>query len=127
MRLGLSVPEIEQRLVARGLTTAAATAAVTSALEERARGPLELPEESEPGRWIHRLLSVAAACVCLALAYQYGGSFSLGKTLIWVAAPLGCVWFSEVFGGSAILRWCGWFVLLLIGGYRVVLLIAVSG
>jgi hypothetical protein len=82
LRLGLSGSEIEQRLVARGVASANASAAVTSALAERARGPLELPEESESGRWVHRLLSALAVAVCIALAYWYGGRFSAGKTLI---------------------------------------------
>jgi hypothetical protein len=130
--LGLSAQEIEQRLVARGVAAADAAAAVASALAERARGPLEIPEESDPGQWAHRLLSALAVAVCVALAYWYGGQFSAGKTLIWTAGPLGCIWFSDALSGSAgpgrsaLLRWCGWFLLLLIGGYRIVLLTAAS-
>jgi hypothetical protein len=124
LRMGQSVPEIEQRLVARGLTPAAAAAAVRSALEERARAPLDDTEEAEPGDRVHRILSALVGCVCLVLAYSFGEGLSAAKTLISILGPLACIWFPEILGRSPLSRWAGWFVLLLICGYRVVLLIA---
>lgn len=130
--LGLSVPEVEQRLVARGLPPVTAAAVVTSILETRVRRRFESLEQGEQRQRLHRLLSGFVGCVCLLLAYYFGGGMSAGKTLLWVLLPLACIWFPEEVAGytgsasAALLRWCGWLVLLVIGGYRI-LLILVSG
>ncbi len=128
LKLGLLVPDIEQRLVARGLTPAVAAAVVGRVLEAR------VAERSgavggERGEFLHRALSAGAGCVWLLLAYWFGEGLSVARTAIWLALPLACIWFPEVMGRSADpyrasgLRWLSWVVLLLIGGYRVVLLL----
>jgi hypothetical protein len=123
------VPDIEQRLVARGLTPAAAAAAVTSVLENRVREQFEPLRHRERRQRLHRALAGAAGCACLLLGYWFGGGYSAGKTLLWLLLPLTCIWFPDAMAASAgpgrvaLLRWCGWLVLLLIGGYWVVLLL----
>jgi hypothetical protein len=133
LRVGRTVPEIEQRLVERGLPPAVAAAAVTRALERQLRRQHEPFGEGEVGERWHRILSAAAGCVCLLIAYWYGGGRSAGYTLIWIVWPLAGIWFPEAITRSsdpdrtAAARWVGWLVLLFLGGCRLVLLVATSG
>lgn len=133
LRLGLSVPEIEQRLVAQGLTAAAAAAVVSGVLEEGLRDRFEPIEEEDRSLRVHRALSGLIAGACLLLAYWFGGSMSAGKTLFFgILPPLGCIWFSGAMTGdadstrAAFLRGCGWLLLLAILGFRIVLLLSIS-
>jgi hypothetical protein len=119
------VPDVEQGLVARGLSPVVAAAVVTSVLEGWVREQREPLGEGEWGERLHRILSVVAGCTCLLLAYWFGRGLSVGRTLLWLPWPLACIWFPEMMGRSAdsgaaaIIRFSGWVVLFLIGGYRV--------
>jgi hypothetical protein len=129
LRVGLPVPDIEQRLVARGLAPAVAAAVVNRVLEGRVARQSEEMGGGERGEFLHRALSSAVGGVCLVLAYWFGGGLSVGRTVLWLALPLACIWFPKAIARpadpyrTAILRWVGWAVLALIGGYRVVLLL----
>ena len=133
LRVGRTVPEIEQRLVERGLPPEVAAAAVTRALERQLRRQHEPFGEGEVGERWHRILSAAAGCLCLLIAYWYGGGRSAGYTLIWIVWPLAGIWFPEAITRSsdpertAAARWVGWLVLLFLGGCRLVLLVATAG
>ncbi|MBY0459922.1 MAG: hypothetical protein K2V38_21610 [Gemmataceae bacterium] len=125
LKLGLSVPAIEQRLVAKGLSPRAATAAVNAALEKRLQASSVAAGPSEESLKAHRFGSAVAACLCLAMAAAFGGGMSAGKTFCWLMLPVACIWWPEVFGDAtppALVRWVAWGVLLLICGYRSVLL-----
>jgi hypothetical protein len=132
LRVGQSVPEIEQRLVARGLTPADAAAAVSRALEGGVRDAVEPLATAERRQRVHRILAAAVGCACLLLAYQFNGGYSAGKTLLWTLMPLACISFPDAMGGAAdplrviLLRWCGWLALLAICGYRAWLLWIIS-
>jgi hypothetical protein len=131
LRMGLTVPEIEQRLVDRGMGPAVASATFTMILGERVHEESESLEREERRQRLHVVLSVATACVCLVLAFLYGGGLSAAKTLLRMLLPLACIWFPGVISRSAdrvavpFIRGGAWFLLLAILGYRVVLLLMV--
>jgi hypothetical protein len=128
LRVGLSVPEIEQRLVARGLAPADAAAAVTKVLEGGVRGEFASLAAAERGQLLHRVLAAVVGCVCLGLGYWFNGGISAGRTLLWLLLPLTCVWFPSAMTASRhparviLLRWTGWLAILAVLGYRVWLL-----
>jgi hypothetical protein len=141
LRAGVSVPEIERRLVSRGLTPEIAEAVTTRVLGERARGELpDSPEqerspnspEQERRRMLHWILSGVMACACVAMGYWFGGGRSAIIAFVWIFFPLSFVWFSDnpYFGSkfsqkgpaSALtIRWSGWFLLTIYFLYRVAL------
>jgi hypothetical protein len=128
LRVGQSVAEIEQRLVARGLTPAAAAAAVSSALEGGVRGRFEPLGSGERRQRVHRTLAAVVACVGVLLGYFFDGGYAAGKTLLGALLPLACVWFPGAMARStdpvrvALLRGCGWLALLGVCGFRAWLL-----
>ncbi len=128
LRVGHGAPEIEQRLVGRGLTPADAAAAVTKALEGGVRGEFTPLQAAEQGQLIHRILAAVVGCACLGLGYWFNGGISAGRTLLWLLLPLACVWFPGPMAGPThparviLLRWAGWLAILAILGYRVLLL-----
>lgn len=129
LRIGLSVPDIEQRLVARGLTPAVAAAVVTSVLEGQVGGRFESLEQGERRQLVYWVLSGVVACACLLLAYWFGGGLSVGKTALWVLMPLACIWFPDrlpLSANSTGVRLSAWLLLLVIGGYRIVLLLIIA-
>jgi hypothetical protein len=124
LRLGLSVPEVEQRLVAKGLAPSTATAVVNAILEGHLQATSEPSGSSEDAATAHRAASAVVACMCLGLAYAFGGGESVGRTVLWLLLPVACIWWAEVFEANSptLVRWTAWAVLLLIGMYRTVLL-----
>jgi hypothetical protein len=122
LRIGLLVPDIERRLVARGLYPAAARLAVNRVLESLVTAQSERATARERIAWIHRVLSLLFASMGIAVAYCFSGGPSAGKTLIYVLGSLACIWFPEVMGRSsdpyraACLVWFGWAALLVISG-----------
>ena len=129
LRAGVSVPEIERRLAARGLAPEVAEAVVTNILGERVRG--RQPETSEQARRqnLHRILSGIAAGGCLGLAFWFGGGSSAAIALLWLITPMTCVWFADTawfirryprsaVGSGVLVRWLGWFLLVLYFLYR---------
>jgi hypothetical protein len=129
LKIGLAVPEIEQRLVAKGLSPATATAVVTSILEERVRERAAPSRRAEQWQPVHRILSMVVGVACLLLAYWFGGGVSAAEMLLVVLPALACIWFPEVIarsaapGRAAIARGVGWLLLLLLGGYRLFMLL----
>jgi hypothetical protein len=128
LKLGISVPEIEKRLVEKGLTPALATAVVNGLLTAQTKERFEPLPDSEGGDLIHRLMSIIVTGVCLILAYKYNEGLSVGLTLIWILGPLACIWFPDHLTTHPPegLRALGWLILILIGVYRVVMLVVFS-
>jgi hypothetical protein len=125
LKIGLSVPEIEQGLVAQGLTPSTASAAVNAALEDRLRATAAPLDAGDRALTAHRLASAFAVCVCLGLAYAFGGGESVGRTVLWLLLPVACIWWADLFASDyppALIRWAAWVLLIVIGVYRVVLL-----
>jgi hypothetical protein len=122
----MSVPDIEQRLVGKGLPSSTAAAVVTAVLEGRLRTSQEASGASERAVTAHRAASAVAVCICLALAYAFGGGPSVGRTALSLLLPVACIWWAEVLTANSpptLVRWVAWVVLLLIAGYRVLLLL----
>lgn len=124
LRLGLSVPEVEQRLVAKGLSPSTAAAAVNVVLEDRVQASSAFAGPSERAVTAHRAAAAVAACLCLGLAYAFGGGLSAARTVLWLFVPVAYIWWAETLSSSppAAVRWTAWVVVLLVGAYRVVLL-----
>jgi len=126
LKIGQTVAEVEQRLVAKGLSPSTATAVVTTVLEDRLRASSASPGPGEGALTAHQAASAVAACICLGLAYVFGGGLSAGRTTLWLLLPVACIWWAEVLVSAsppALVRWAAWVVLFLIGGYRVILLL----
>jgi hypothetical protein len=126
LNVGQSVPDIEKRLVAKGLSPSTATAVVNAALEGRVHASSAPTGPSEGALTIHRVASVVAVCICLGLAYAFGGGISVGRTVLWLFLPVACIWWAELLANISpptLVRWIAWVVVALIGVYRVVLLI----
>ena len=84
LRAGLTVPDIERKLVAKGLTPEVAEMVTTRVLGERVRGGLPDTPQREFQRMLHRILSgfVACGCVALGIGTEEGirqGSFYAGS------------------------------------------------
>ncbi|HEY2787683.1 MAG TPA: hypothetical protein VGJ05_22185 [Fimbriiglobus sp.] len=126
LRTGVGVPECIQRLVAQGLSPEAATAAVDRALEERIRVEPDPLTASERHRFIHRTLSAVLAGIYALLSLRIGGFISICFGLI-ILLSLASVWFPNEMGSitgrfsptqsspGIFVRWCGWFILIVIG------------
>ena len=124
LKLGLTAPQIEQRLVAKGLSPSMASAVVMGVLEGRLRAA-EPSAGSEKSRTAHGIASILVGLLCLMLAYGFGGGLSVAKTFLGMMLPLATIWWPEVMDSylpPAILRWVAWLALLTIVVYRVVLL-----
>jgi len=116
LRLGMKVPDVEKRLVAFGLSPAAAQAVVNRLLERDVRAETAPEEQERQVKPLHRILSAVVAA-CLVLAYLFSGSY-LPLKLAFVVVPLVCIWF-----GRDLIRWLGWLVLALSCGYVLMLML----
>lgn len=126
LKIGVSVPEIEQGLVAQGLSPSTASAVVNAVLESRLRANASSLGSGEEALTVHRVASAVVACLCLGLAYAFGGGESVGRTVLWLLLPVAVIWWAEILESNtppALVRWAAWVVLLLIGVYRAVLVL----
>jgi hypothetical protein len=119
LRVGVSVPEIERRLVARGLDPMIAEAAVTHALADRVREKTE----SYESLILRKTLRIAAIVIGgggVLLALCTGGVISAVWFLLFVLPILACSWFAERIGvrGNVLIRLLGLLILLLLLIYR---------
>ncbi len=85
LRVGVSVPEIERRLVARGLDPMIAEAAVTHALADRVRENTDV-FDSLISRSTQTIAAITVGCGCVLLAFCSGGVMSAAVVLIFVVA-----------------------------------------
>ncbi len=134
---GMSVLAIQELLVARGLSPAVADAAVNMVLKLRSLEQAKSPGPEDPGgRW-HRLLSGIVACVCIGLGYWVGGGWFAAYTCARIALPLACIWYPywiphwtslwlDRFDSETqpmCLRYLGWLLLIVLGSYRLFLVL----
>jgi hypothetical protein len=130
LEIGTSVPGIEQKLVARGLSPEVATAVVTKALEDRLRKQSGSAQQKERRHRIHRVLSAVVGCACVLLAYLSGGGLYPGRTFWVILVSLACIWFPDEIGSNErlgfsaagptpaiVVRVVGWVLLLLMTLY----------
>jgi hypothetical protein len=131
LKVGVLVPDIEKRLVARGLPRAVADAVVSHVLEGWVGAKSDPIGDSDRRELLHRALSVMVVGVCLLLAYGAGGGISAGRMVIFMAPILACIWYPQVMGKSAdswraaALRGFAWLTLLLFVAFHSVVLIGV--
>jgi hypothetical protein len=101
LKTGMSVPETERRLVALGLSPAAAQAVVTEVLEEKVS---EKSDEPQPPprrlRW-HRTLSAVVGLGCILLGFRVGGVSLAARTAVPVVFLLVLIWFANQ-------KWFSW-------------------
>ena len=110
--LGMSVPEVEQRLVAAGLSPPAAEAVVTRLLSRDVRAEVMLPVHERRRRIIHVVLSLVMAILFVFLVGSpHGGripsNLVSGRTNA-IGLGLMCIWF-----GKGFIRLMGWLLLIL--------------
>jgi hypothetical protein len=129
LSMGHELPEIQRRLVARGLTPEAAASVMASVLGTQVRGHTESIEAADRRRRMHRLLSAVVAVASVLLAYFYGGGWSVYLTLRLIVLPLICIWFADEIAdtakipGGGILRAFAWIPLIAVCAYRIVLVL----
>jgi hypothetical protein len=126
LRIGMRVPEIEQHLVSRGLSADEANGIVMGLVEGDVRQQAAPLAETEYGKPIRLLLSLAICGACLALAYWYGAGLSVGRSLIFLFPVLGSIWVPALtdtedsdWGARSLA--VGWLLLFLYLGYRIYL------
>jgi hypothetical protein len=133
LNVGVSVPDIERQLVEKGLSPEAAAAVVNRVLAGKAR-TTGAREPSRVELLLHRTLSgvVGGASILLGLLFSV---WSACAVALYIAVPLGCVWFGEWVGTywrwrprriqhpGVVLRLAGWVLLAGVFIYRLVLVI----
>jgi hypothetical protein len=119
LRVGLSVPEIESRLVARGLDPMIAEAAVTHALSDRIREP----NGSEIWKRIYWAIVIVVSAGSILFALCVRGVMAAALTLIFVILLLLCAWFLQRLDlrGKALFRCLGLILLLFFLACRMVI------
>ena len=129
LRAGVKVPEIERRLVARGLSAEIAEAVVTNVLGEGVRAGQPDTPEQQRRRTLHWIASGVVGCACIVLGYRFGGGYSAGIVFVWILTPTALIWFADApffaqrFSrkqppSGVVVRWAGWFLLILYLLYR---------
>jgi hypothetical protein len=106
LRLGMKVPDVEQRLVAFGLSPVAAKDVVTRVLACHVRAEAAPLEHLTPTQPIEQLLAVVVAAVCILLGLAYGGMPSAFLAGVFTVFPL---W--RICLATGWTRWVGWFIL----------------
>jgi hypothetical protein len=111
LRVGMKVPEIEQRLVAGGLSPAAAEAVVTRILSRDVRAETMLEVNLRRRRLIHVILSLLVAIFFVFfVGSPHGGTIpaSMAVKTSAIGTGLLLIWF-----GKGFLRLMGWILLIL--------------
>jgi hypothetical protein len=123
LRVDLNVPEIERRLVARGLDPMIAEAAVTHALADRVRENTDV-FDSLISRSTQRIAAITIGCGCVLLAFCAGGIMSAARILLLVVPIVVFVWFAQRIGARRghLVRWLGWLIMLLYFLYQLITL-----
>jgi hypothetical protein len=117
VRMGMSVQEITQHLISRGMSAEDAILLVTDTIEKNHAENAEPIGSSEWGRPLRMTLSVVIAAAGLLVGYLLGGSDTALTGLIWVVPGLGLTWtpeLTDIMGSSWGTRLCafGWILLL---------------
>ena len=98
LQCGLKAPEIETRLIHKGLSPSIAQSVVPRCFERR----FHAIQRSEMWATRRKVLSRAASLVIamgyLVLAAFTGGPESVLRTILFLLLPLGCIWFPQAFG-----------------------------
>jgi hypothetical protein len=133
LKVGQTMPEIERRLVAKGLAAETAAAVVTAALEGPVRQKKASLAKAKRANWIHRILSALVGGVCILIMYGLFGPYlhaspSLRRrTVGGVMTLVAFIWFIDGSGAwygkefsstkdppAVFIRWCVWVLLVLV-------------
>jgi hypothetical protein len=98
LRCGLKAPEIETRLVMKGVSPAMAALAVPKCLENRFQALERSRKRRARWRAINRVASLVVAAGYLFLASLAKGPEGFLRCLLFLLLPLACIWFSEAMG-----------------------------
>jgi hypothetical protein len=130
LKMGLSVPETERRLMDLGLSQMAAEGVTNQVLEEKVGTQTQTSEP--PSKWLfwHRLLSSVLGAGCILMGYAAGGPMRLVEVFLWIGIPIVGIWcadqqwyrWSRLRGSKSppwVIRLVGWFILILYALFRV--------
>jgi len=98
LRCGMKAPEIEARLIRKGLSPSSAEDAVRICLERRIHRVQQSLLWADRRRTISRVASLVVATVYLIPGVMLGGLGLFLRVLLWLLYPLACIWFPETFG-----------------------------
>jgi len=126
LKTGLRLPEVEERLVARGLTPELASKVVEELLEARIRQQVLAQKRLDRWKSLNRILSAVVAVVYIVIAYWSGGDSFAGEVTLELVLPLACIWFGVEAGRhfantdndptpSVLIRLGGWLLLIIVG------------
>jgi hypothetical protein len=124
LRIGATMPQIEQHLVAKGLSPEAAAVVAERVLEDRVRLQADPLRRAKQWALIHVLLSLAAAFAVIGFAlWFFGGRVALRIALA-MPVYLSFIWFPEWLDWldwptnrfdrrtpTGMIRWAGWLLL----------------
>lgn len=127
LNIGMKAPEIEQRLVAKGLSPEEANDVVMGILEGRVRSEAPPVGPEEAGLPLHQILSLLHAGIFVAVSYWLGGAIPSAYTLICILPGLAGIWLPSMMTwdwqvSPASCRVFGWIWLYLFGFGRVILI-----
>jgi hypothetical protein len=118
LRIGMTVPEVEKRLVKGGLSPATAEAVVTRVLSQHVQAVATSKSDQEPSSGLEQLMALGAAGVAVLLGLARGGPGSLMYGAVIIAFALWRIWF-----GVGWTRFVGWFFLIGYCFFRLALLV----
>jgi hypothetical protein len=124
VRIGMSVPEIEQHLVSKGLSPEAAKNLVLDIVTENLRQEAPKTGSDEFNKPVRLLPSLVMGAACFGLAYWFWGERSAAIASVWVVPALLSIWvpvLTETDDSDwGVKSWFfGWAVLLLYLGSRI--------
>ena len=118
LRLGISLPDVEKRLIAGGLSPATAEAVVNRVLGGHVRATTPPPAQ-ESTQTFEMLLAGGLSVLCILFGYLHNGAFSACFAALWVVGPFYRIWL-----GRDWTRVAGWLVLVVHFIYRFIRLVA---
>ncbi len=135
LKLGMTVSQIEQNLLSKGLQSAKATQVVERALESNVHEQLAPAVAAERRSFANRIASAVVGLVYISICYSRHGAQAAIQICLAIALPIACIWFPAAFGsftgfigvGRAIafttpalmVRIGGWLLLIVIGAFKI--------
>jgi hypothetical protein len=122
LRTGATMLQIEQHLVAKGLSPEGARAAAEWALEDRVREPFNCLAKAKRSREVDLILFAVAACLVAGLAGWFFGAGAASRMATAMLVLLGAIWIGQsgaLLGRADTLQiwivrihWTGWIMFL---------------
>jgi hypothetical protein len=122
LRTGVTMAQVEQHLVAKGLSPEAAAAAAERAVEDRVGEQFQSLAQADRAARLDRIVSVVAACALIGLAGWLFGGRVAWRMAGYMPMYLAYYWFAHWMAQrshrgspqtrSRVVRWVGWFLFL---------------